>query len=186
MFILAISPGTGFDAVRWKAVLASGIDAMMIREKQLDAGPLLDLTRWVQDFAPQVEVWVNGHLDVALAAGCGLHAPEAYPEVPSDLLPLSRPAHSADQIPSRITCRQFVLGPIFNVPGKGAPWGVAGLHHTLNEIAAGPRVLALGGVSPGNSAALSHPRLDGVALIRALMDAPEPIRVVEAFRQSWA
>lgn len=159
---------------------------MMIRERQLEARPLLDLTRWVQDLAPQVEVWVNGRFDVAQAAGCGLHAPEAYPEVPSGLLPLSRPIHSADQIPSRITCRQLVLGPIFDVPGKGAPWGAEQLHRVLAEIPEGPRILALGGISHRNSASLRHPRLDGIALIRALMDAPEPIRVVEAFRQSWA
>ena len=186
MFILAISPGTGFDATRWKAVLASGIDAMMIREKQRDAGPLLDLTHWIQDFAPSVEVWMNGRLDVALAAGCGLHAPEAYPDVPADLLPLSRPIHSEDQIRSRRSCRQLLLGPIFAVPGKGAAWGVERLHWMLEGIPAGPRVLALGGIFPTNSASLRHPRLDGITLIRALMDAPEPIRVVEAFRQSWA
>ncbi len=186
MFILGISPGYAFDAARWKAVLSSGIDAMMIRERQLEARPLLDLTRWVQDFAPQMEVWVNGRLDVALAAGCGLHAPEAYPEVPSDLLPLSRPIHSADQFPARAGCRQLLPGPIFPVPGKGQPWGVERLHQALDRTPAGPRLLALGGISPSNSLALRHPRLDGIALIRALMDAPEPIRVVEAFRQSWA
>ena len=37
---------------------------------------------------------MNGRLDVALAAGCGLHAPEAYPRGPLSalgLLALSRP-----------------------------------------------------------------------------------------------
>ena len=186
MFILAITPGTGFDEARWKAVLASGIDGLMLRERQLEARPLLELVRQVQNLAPQVEVWVNGRLDVALAARCGLHAPEVYPEVPSDLLPLSRPIHSEDQIPSRTACRQLLLGPIFEVPGKGAPWGVERLHRVLDGIPAGPRILALGGIAPTNSAALRHPRLDGIALIRALMDAPEPGRIVEAFRQSWA
>ena len=186
MFILGISPGSGFEVVRWQAVLTSGIDAFMIREKQLQAGPLLDLTRRVQDLAPTVEVWVNGRLDVALAAGCGLHAPEAYPEVPSDLLPLSRPIHSEDQIPSRAACPQLLLGPIFPVPGKGAPWSVERLHRVLDGIPPGPRILALGGITSMNSAALRHLRLDGIAIIRALMDAPEPIRVVEALRETWA
>ena len=65
MFILAISPGRGFDGIRLKAILSSGIDALMIREKQLEAKPLLELVRQVQDLAPQVELWVNGRLDVA-------------------------------------------------------------------------------------------------------------------------
>ena len=186
MFILAISPGMGFEAARWKALLASGIDGLMIREKQLEARPLLELARQVQEIAPQMELWVNGRLDVALAADFGLHAPEAYPEVSSDLLLLSRPIHSEDQIRARIDCRQLLLGPIYSVPEKGAPWGVERLHQVLDGIPAGPRVLALGGITPTNSAALRHPRLDGIALIRALMDAPEPIRVVEALRRSWA
>jgi thiamine monophosphate synthase len=186
MFILAISPGRGFDRPRLKAILGSGIDGLMIREKQLEAGPLLDLAHLAQDLAPSMELWVNGRLDVALAAGCGLHAPEAYPEVPSGLLPLSRPIHSEEQIIARTGCRQLLLGPIFAVSGKGAPWGVERLHRVLEEFPAGPRVLALGGISAANSAALRHPRLDGIALIRALMDAPEPIRVVDALRQSWA
>ena len=186
MFILAISPGRGFDAPRLRAILGSGIDGLMIREKQLEARPLLELVRQVQATAPQVGLWVNGRLDVALAAGCGLHAPEAYPEVSSDLLLLSRPIHSEDQIRARIGCRQLLLGPIYSVPEKGAPWGVERLHQVLDGIPAGPRILALGGITPTNSAALRHPRLDGIAIIRALMDAPEPRRVVEAFRQSWA
>ena len=186
MFILAISPGRGFDAPRLRAILGSGIDGLMIREKQLEARPLLALVWQVQDIAPQVELWVNGRLDVALAGSCGLHAPEAYPEVPSDLLLLSRPIHSEDQIRARIECRQLLLGPIYSVPENGAPWGVERLHQVLDGIPAGPRVLALGGIAPTNSTGLRHPRLDGIALIRALMDAPDPRRVVEAFRQSWA
>ena len=186
MFILAISPGRGFDGIRLKAILSSGIDGLMIREKQLEARPLLALVRQVQAIAPQVELWVNGRLDVALAAGCGLHAPEVYPEVPAGLLMLSRPIHSEDQVSARIGCRQLLLGPIHSVPEKGAPWGVERLHEVLAGVPAGPRILALGGITPTNSAALRHPRLDGIAIIRALMDAPEPRRVVEAFRQSWA
>lgn len=185
MFILAISPGRGFDHIPLKAVLNSGIHGLMLREKQLEAGALLALVRQVQDIAPQIEVWVNGRLDVALAAECGLHAPESYPEVPPGLQPLSRPIHSEEQIPSRSKCQQLLLGPIFTVPGKGAPWGVEQLHRVLDEIPAGPRILALGGINPENSAALRHPRLDGIALIRALMDIPEPSRVVDAFRRSW-
>ncbi|MDE3244687.1 MAG: thiamine phosphate synthase [Acidobacteriota bacterium] len=186
MFILAITPGTGFEAARWKAVLGSGIDGLMIREKQLEAGPLLDLARRVHDLAPHLELWVNGRLDVALAAGCGLHAPEAYPDIPSGLLPLSRPIHSGDQLGSRMDCRQLLLGPVFPVPEKGLPWGIKRLHQTLDEIPPGPRILALGGITPTNSAPLRHPRLDGIALIRALMKSPEPDRVVDAFRQAWA
>ncbi len=186
MFILAISPGTGFDATRWQAVLASGVDGLMLREKQLEAKPLLELALRVQDLAPSVELWVNGRLDVALAAGCGLHAPEAYPDIPGGLVTLSRPLHAEGQWPLRAAAQQLLVGPIFPVPGKGAAWGAPRLHRFLDGVEPGPRLLALGGVDDRTALSLRHPRLDGLALMRALWDAPAPARVMAALRAAWA
>lgn len=184
MFVLAISPGTGFAEAPWKAVLASGIDGLLIREYQLEARPLLDLVRRVQDRAPGLELWVAGRLDVALAAGCGLHAPEAYPEVDPTRVPLSRPLHSEGQWEGRRGCAQLLVSPVFPSPGKGPVWGLPRLHRFLDGLPdSGPRILALGGVEPGRTAA--HSRLAGVATIRALWDAPEPQRVVAEFRARW-
>jgi thiamine monophosphate synthase len=185
MHVLAISPGLGFEADPWKAVLRSGIDAFMIREKQLEARALLDLARRVRDLAPGVELWVSGRLDVALAARCGLHAPEAYPAVDPTLLPLSRPLHDESQWGLRRGCAQLLVAPIFPSPGKGQPWGGGRLRRFLDPLPRGPRVLALGGVGPENLGALKHPRLDGVALIRALWDAGDPRAVVDRLRSVW-
>jgi thiamine monophosphate synthase len=183
MFVLAISPGQGFHGPTWKAVLDSGIDGLLIREYQLQAKPLLDLVRRVQDLAPALEGWVAGRLDVALAAGCGLHAPEAYPEVDPGLAALSRPLHAESQWESRRSCAQLLVSPVFPAPGKGAPWGLPRLHRFLDQLPAdGPRVLALGGIAPANAHALAHPRLAGVALIRALWESRDPSGVVEALR----
>jgi thiamine monophosphate synthase len=186
MHLLAISPGLGYQADRWKAVLGSGIDGFMIRERQLEARALLDLARRVQDLAPGLELWVGGRLDVALAVGCGLHAPEAYPELDSALLPLSRPLHASGQWDARRDCSQLLISPVLPSPGKGAPWGIPRLHAFLDGLPeAGPRMLALGGVAPGNVPALVHPRLAGLALIRALWDADDPGRAVDALRSAW-
>lgn len=186
MFVLAISPGEGFDPPRWERVLASGVDAFMIREPGLEAAPLLRAARWVRDRAPGVELWVNGRLDVALAAGCGLHAGEAHPDVPEGLLPLSRPIHDPAQIPGRAGAAQLILSPIFAVPGKGPAWGAGQLKDVLDGMPEGAfRALALGGITPGNAAALRHPRLAGVALIRGLWSDGDPAQVVAGLRDSW-
>ena len=186
MYILAISPGEGGPFSRWQAVLESGIDAFMIREPQMDARELLLAARWVQETAPGVALWLNGRLDVALACPCGLHAPESYPDVPAGLVPLSRPIHDPAQIPGRCAAQQLVLSPIYAVPGKGAAWGPEKLHAVLEAMppVAG-RILALGGITPGNGAALRHPRLDGVAVIRALWAAPDPIAWVGKMRECF-
>ena len=185
MYILGITPGDGFDPERWDRVLESGIDGLMIREKQMEARALLHVVRWVQDRAHPMEVWVNGRLDVALTAHCGLHAPEAYPLTPDGLLPLSRPIHTESQFSSRLHCRQLLVSPIFAVPDKSEAWGIERLHQALNQLPEGPRILALGGIGAERAIALRHPRLDGIALIRALWDSARPSRVVKALRDAW-
>jgi thiamine monophosphate synthase len=186
MFILAITPGEGFQTLRWDRLARSGIDALMIREPDLEPRDLLAAARWVRNRFPFLELWVNGRLDVALAAGCGLHAPEAHPLVPPGLAPLSRPIHDPAQIPARAAARQLILSPIFPVPGKGPAWGPGRLQMVLHGLPPVPaRLLALGGITPANAGWLEHPRLDGVALVRSLWNRPDPERVVAELRTTW-
>jgi thiamine monophosphate synthase len=186
MYILGITPGEGVDLPRWSQVLESGIDAFMIREPQADARELLVAARWVRETAPDVTLWVNGRLDVALASKAGLHAPETYPKVPSGLLPLSQPIHDPEQIGDRSLAHQLVLSPIYAVPGKGPAWGPDRLHAVLDAMPPlGSRILALGGITPDNVASLRHRRLDGVAVIRALWAGSDPKRCVAGMREAW-
>lgn len=182
MILLAITPGLGFQREPWKAVLRSGVDAFLIREKDLSARALLDAARWCQDTAPGVALWVAGRLDVALAAGCGLHAPEAHPDLPLGLVQLSRPLHEEDQWQGRQEADQLLVSPVFASPGKGAPWGLPRLHRFLDRLPdRGPRLLALGGVDPGSARLLSHPRLAGLAAIRPFWSG-DPAKAVAQFR----
>ncbi len=184
MILLAITPSLGFDRDRWKAVLHSGVDAFLIREKDLSARWLLEAARWCQDTAPEVGIWVAGRLDVAVAAGCGLHAPEAHPDVAPGLVPLSRPLHDESQWAARASADQLLVSPVFASPGKGPPWGTERLHRFLDGLATqGPRMLALGGVDPQNIASIQHPRLDGVAAIRPFWEG-DPMRTVARFRSA--
>ncbi|GLH74370.1 hypothetical protein GETHLI_28720 [Geothrix limicola] len=179
---MAITPGRGFEAPAWRVVLTSGIDAFLIREKELSARRLLEAARWCQDTAPSVTLWVAGRLDVAFAAGCGLHAPEAHPDLEPGLVPLSRPLHSEDQWLARQMADQLLISPVFASPGKGEPWGVERLHRFLDGLPeAGPRLLALGGVDPTRAQALRHPRLAGLAAIRPFWEG-DPRRSVADFR----
>jgi thiamine monophosphate synthase len=182
MILLAITPGLGFDRGRWEKVLRSGVDAFLIREKQLPARELLEAARWCQDIAPEVTLWVAGRLDVAFAAGCGLHAPEDYPDVEPGLVPLSRPLHAETQWASRTSAEQLLIAPVFASPGKGATWGVQRLHQFLDGLPSeGPKLLALGGVDPSNAPALKHPRLAGIAAIRPFWEG-DPARSVARVR----
>lgn len=182
LHILALTPGTGFQAQAWGRVLAAGVDGFLIREPSLGTRALLEAAGWCRREAPQVELWVHGRLDVALAAGCGLHAPEAHPDPPA-LVPLSRPLHAESQFPGRAGCAQLLVAPIHPVPGKGEAWGAARLHGFLDALPTdAPRMLALGGIRPDRMAGLAHPRLSGVALIRALWEAADPGALVRDLR----
>ncbi len=184
MILLAITPGTGFDADRWKSVLRSGVDAFLIREKDLPTRQLLEAARWCQDNAPEVTLWVAGRLDVAWAVGCGLHAPEANPDLGGGQVPLSRPLHTESQWAERSAVAQLLVSPVFSSPGKGVPWGPERLRRFLDSLpAGGPGLLALGGVEPANAAAISHPRLGGFAAIRPFW-AGDPERAVADFHRA--
>ncbi|MDR1840696.1 MAG: thiamine phosphate synthase [Holophagales bacterium] len=186
MHILAISQGREIEASKWAAVVKSGIDALMIREKHLNAQSLLDLGRQILDMAPALPLWINGRLDVALALGVGFHGPEDYPEIPPRLCAVSRPLHNIAQIRERQHSDQLLVSPVFAVPGKGEPLGVPGLYGILDNLPPWRRtVLALGGINPENAAILQHNRLDGVALIRSLWDSKNPRNVVDKLRSAW-
>ncbi|MCL1909266.1 MAG: thiamine phosphate synthase [Holophagaceae bacterium] len=188
MHILAISSGNDIEASRWEAVVNSGIDALMIREKQLDARSLLELGKRIRDIAPSLPIWINGRLDIALALGAGFHGGEEYPAItlPSSFCPLSRPLHSIEQIRERGITDQLLISPVFEVPEKKSPLGVAGLHGILEDMPPWEgKLLALGGINPGNAAELQHRRLDGVALIRGLWDSVDPCDTVGRLRAAW-
>lgn len=185
--MLAVSPGRGFDSAAWERLLQAPVDGLLLREPALEARALLDLARWCRARRPDLELWVRGRLDVALRAECGLHAPEAYPDLQDCPVPLSRPLHAPAQLAGRRQSQQLLLSPVFAVPGKGPALGVQGLHGILDGLPPFEgRLLALGGITPEHVGALRHPRLDGVALIRALWDAPDPARVVGDLHRAWA
>jgi thiamine monophosphate synthase len=185
VILLAITPGEGFTPDRWRPVLRSGIDALLIRERGLEARILLQAARWCRQEAPEVRVWVGGRLDVALAAGCGLHAPEDHPPIDPSLLPLSRPLHAEGQWEARRNCTQLLVSPILPSPGKGEPWGLTRFHRFLDTLPPeGSRILALGGVTPKGAAALQHPRLDGLAALRPFWTG-DPAAAVAGFRAAW-
>jgi len=186
MHIVAISPGLGAHGPDWGAMVASGIDALMLREKELDTKELLDLGKRIREMAPHLALWVAGRLDIALTLGAGYHAGEDCPPAPPRLCPTSRPLHGADQIHERLDSGQLLISPVFAVPGKGAPLGTKGLHDMLNAMPPSrAKLLALGGIGPENVGKIKHPRLDGVALIRGLWESKDAKATVDALRRAW-
>jgi thiamine-phosphate pyrophosphorylase len=143
-----------------------GSVAVQVREKDLDGGPLLQLVRAAQPFAPVI---VNDRVDIALAAGAaGIHLPErgfavadARALAPSLLLGVSR--HAA---PLELDADLIQLGPIWPTPSKP---DVPGLGEAALAWPHGAATLvAVGGIdSPDRAERAAAAGADAVAVIRA-------------------
>ena len=152
-----------------RCIQAASADYIQIREKDLSAKALLDLTRRAVAIT-KIPILVNSRTDVALAAGAqGVHLPGGS-IAPSALRPMARliavSCHTSDEVrAAEEEGADFVVfGPIFATPGKGSPIGL----DALARAAACVRipVLALGGVTTANAHLCVLSGAAGIAGIR--------------------
>ena len=177
------------------AALDAGLPAVQLREKDLPGGPLLALAERLRAVTARAGalLLVNDRLDVAVAAGAdGVHLGGG--SVPVDvarrLLPAGAlvgvsthaPAEAADT-----TADFAVFGPVYATPSKaayGPPQGEA----RFRTAAATARVplLAIGGVTAAQVAALRAAGAAGVAVIRAILAAEDPARATRVLLAALA
>jgi thiamine-phosphate pyrophosphorylase len=147
------------------------VDMIQVREKDLAGGELFDLVCRVRDLASgsNTRVLVNDRLDIALAAGVdGVH-------LPSNGLPAARvrplvkllgvSVHTLDEaFAAEAAGADFIVfGPVFETPGKHAV-GLEPLRRVASTVKI--PVLAIGGLTPDNSAAVLAAGAAGIAGIR--------------------
>lgn len=153
-----------------RCIQAASADYIQIREKDLSAKALLDLTRRAVAIT-KIPILVNGRADIALAAGArGVHlpggsiAPRELRRMTAGLIAVS--CHTLDEVrAAEAEGADFaVFGPIFATPGKGSPVGL----DALARAAASVRipVLALGGVTTANANLCVLSGAAGIAGIR--------------------
>lgn len=127
---------------------------------------------------------INDRLDVARAvAADGVHLPEAglSPARARELLGtdavLGRSIHSPAAIASEGVLDYVTLGPIWPTPSHPDHPGLGA------DVLRGTRtpMLAIGGVTPERAAIAREHGAHGVAVIRAVWDAPDPASAVRRF-----
>jgi thiamine-phosphate pyrophosphorylase len=151
--------------------VAHDVDMIQIREKDLAAAELLDLAGLVRDIAAgtKTKVLVNGRLDVALAAGIdGVHLPgDGLPasQVRPHVRTLGVSCHSIEEaIQAEGDGVDYIIfGPIFETPGKNAV-GIDALRRIVQNVRI--PVLAIGGITDDNTAAVIEAGAAGIAAIR--------------------
>lgn len=172
-------------AGRSRAVGSAGPVALHARGHSLAARDHLALARVLASAAPD-HLFVNDRLDIALAvdaagvqlSGSGLTPQEARGLHRAWLIGVSVHTPEEGAAARDLGADYLMVGPTFATPThpEAQPMGVEGLARFTRL---GIPVIAIGGISPANAQAVVRAGAHGVAVIRALWDAPDPARAAQ-------
>ena len=174
-----VAPGALPNAV--DQAIAGGIDAVQLREKDLPEPELIALGRELRAVTRgRALLVVNGTPAQARACDAdGVHLPEAAPlperAAQSGLL-LGRSAHdlSAAQKAATEGADYIVLGTIF--PSRSHPGGQTSGPELVRRVSAvvSTPLVAIGGITAENAREVVRAGAAGVAVISAILGAPDP------------
>jgi len=164
------------------AACRGGVRAVQLRERDLDTRSLLALARALRETTREhgALLLINDRVDIALACGAdGVHLPANSFRVADarQLLGAERligvSTHSVEEA-ARAGADFVVCGPVFDTPSKrpfGPPLGL----DTLRRAAAcAVPLIAVGGITATNATEVLAVGAAGVAVIRAVLAAPDP------------
>jgi thiamine-phosphate pyrophosphorylase len=169
------------------------MDLIQLRERDLEARALLELTRAVQEriAGTPARLLINDRLDVALAAGAagvhlparGLPAEEVRREFPELLVGVS--THNLDELrrAEQSGADFAVFGPVFETASKkeyGPPLGVERFAEATQAVKI--PVLAVGGVTLGNAPACFEAGAAGIAAITLFQASADLANIVRQLR----
>ena len=160
--------------------------AVQLREKDLSARELYDLGARLQDVltSHRAPLLINDRIDVALALdAAGVHlAGHSLPTRtarrilgPDKLLGVSTHSLDAARLAADEGADFVVFGPVFATPSKlayGPPQGLSELAAVVRDVPI--PVLGIGGITPANLPQVRQTGAHGVAMIRAVLAAPDP------------
>jgi thiamine-phosphate pyrophosphorylase len=160
-----------------------GVTHVVLREKDLRAKDLFNLARAVKlELPPGTKLFIADRLDVALALpadGCHLAAHSLPTAVARKLagrhLSLSRATHSPIEAAAaaRSGADYVVLGTLFESPSHPdrEPLGLEGLRETRQAVLS--PLIAIGGITSENAADCMNAGADGLAVMRAILEASD-------------
>lgn len=170
------------------AALGGGVTAVWLREPGASGDELYQLARdlVVRCKTHGAALIVGDRADVALAAGAhgvqiGHRSPPARRVRPWFDRWIGVSCHSANDLKrAAVSGADYaVLSPVYGVPEKGTPLGTEKFASILRDAGDLP-VVALGGIEASNVDAVRATGASGVAVIRALRDAADPVETARA------
>jgi thiamine-phosphate pyrophosphorylase len=181
------------DIVR--AAIAGGTSIVQLREKDADTRAMLEMGRALLDLTRPagIPLIVNDRIDVALALDAeGVHV--GQDDMPADIarrligpdriLGVSAETEAQAREAEASGADYLGVGTVFATPSKadtGAPIGLEGLR-AIAQASSVP-ILAIGGISAENTAAIAAAGAHGVAVISAIISADDPQAAARTLRQ---
>lgn len=180
------------------AALQGGVTLVQLRDKEADGRALLEQARALKALLDPagVPLLINDRVDIALAAGAaGCHVGQTDLPVeearallgPDAILGTSLDAVEQARVADPEHLDYVAYGPFAATTTKGdagPPIGAAGLA-AVRALTALPLV-AIGGVSEANLGAAVAAGADGVAVVAAIMAAPDPAAASRRLRAAIA
>jgi thiamine-phosphate pyrophosphorylase len=165
-----------------------GATLVQLREKHLPALQFYEDAKTALEVAAlrDVELIINDRVDIALALGgslpVGVHLgqddlpPEAARRLLGEQAVIGYSTHSVEQAlaAAELPIDYLAIGPIFATGTKENPSPVVGLDglHAVRAAAGNVPLVAIGGITPANAAAVIAAGADSVALISGLWTNP--------------
>jgi thiamine-phosphate pyrophosphorylase len=158
---------------------------VQVRDKEAAPRELLPLVRALVDALP-VPVLVNDRVDVALAAGAaGAHLGQddvpiraVRPYVPAGFVLGTSVGTTGEAEQARLTPADYwSVGPCFATstkPDAGTPLGPGGFAALARLAPRDVPVIGIGGISVANAGLILRAGAVGVAVIAAVLGAPDP------------
>ena len=174
------------------AVLGAGVDLLQLRDKQAEAGPLLEASAVLRDVAERHDALfaVNDRADIALAAGADvLHLgqddlPLAWARriLGQDVL-LGRSTHDLTQA-TRAAAEPWdylVAGPVWATTTKpGRPATGTTLLEAVAALGPPQPWFAIGGITSTNLLQVTAAGATRIVVVRAITDSPDPAAATHA------
>jgi thiamine-phosphate pyrophosphorylase len=179
-----------------RAAIAGGATVVQLREKEASTREMIELGRALLAItrAAGVPLIVNDRVDVALAIEAdGVHVgQEDMPAAltrrligPHRILGVSAATVAEAEQAVRDGADYLGVGDVYGTPSKpdaGPPIGLEGLAAIARAVAI--PVVAIGGITPENAAATIDAGAVGVAVISAIVGAPDPAAAARRLRQA--
>jgi thiamine-phosphate pyrophosphorylase len=177
-----------------RAAVAGGATMIQLREKATSTREMIELGRALHELTQSagIPLIINDRIDVALAIQAdGVHVGQS--DMPAALArqligPDSILGVSAETVDLARQAEQdgadyLGVGAVYATPSKsdaGAPIGLEGLTDII-RVCSKP-VLAIGGITADNAAPVFEAGAAGIAVISAVMSAPDPAAAARKLR----